>query len=189
MPCVAPNPFSTRRLHACMSEVLKRHHREVIDTQNSDGVVNRIVRHSPALSILFLAFKSTYLIRRVTQINGVKHSQIPIFQCVCLVPCRQSRAISEWLEWFHKLSVRLVTGYVACHAFVTNAWKCTKIKSAKRHKVVQCGKVIRHQEIRSNKVLISITNTVQASVTRIIRTLHFLLSWNQQTVSAYRSDW
>jgi len=51
------------------------------------------------------------------------------------------------------------------------------------------GKLIRHQEIRSNKLLISITNTVQASVTRIIRTLHFLLSWNQQTVSAYRSGW
>ena len=75
IPRVAPNPFSTRRLHVCVSEALKRHHREVTDTQNSDGVVNRIVCHCPALAIFFLAFKSTYLIRHVTQINGAKHSQ------------------------------------------------------------------------------------------------------------------
>ena len=79
MPCVAPIPFSTRRLHACVLEALKRHHREVIDTQNSDGVVNRIVSHCPALAILFLACTSTYLIRHVTQINGVKHSQIETY--------------------------------------------------------------------------------------------------------------
>jgi hypothetical protein len=78
-PCVSPIPFSTRRLHACVSEALKRHHKEVTDTQNSDGVVNRIVRHCPALAILFLAFTSKYLIRHVTQINGFKHSQIEYY--------------------------------------------------------------------------------------------------------------
>jgi hypothetical protein len=79
MPCVTPIPFSTRRLHACVSEALKRHHKEVIDIQNSDGVVNRIVCHCPALAILFLAFTSKYLIRHVTQINGFMHSQIEFY--------------------------------------------------------------------------------------------------------------
>jgi hypothetical protein len=154
MPCVAPNPFSTRRLHACVSEALKLHHSEVIDTQDSDGVVNRIVRHSPALAILFLAFKSTYLIRRVTQINGVKHSQILIFTCICLVPCRQSWAISEWMEWFHKLSVRLVTGYVACHAFVTNAWNDYTLITNLMHWLLFIHKILFSSTCFEHQVLI-----------------------------------